>query len=254
MEQPDVEAARQTPPRKSPSGGQRVLPVVYVTETSATWDRARFRRTIDAPSRNPAIARIARRREELAGLGEQKLHGSYNPDTTKDMGGIVSPRMISIPPRYGTAIYMLATEMKARRILEAGAGFGISSMYLAAAARNAGGSLTAFEIAPYATQAQASVAEVCDRSQVIRADFDTFATHLPGRDGIDFAFIDARHDADSILRSYKAVLGWLRPRAMIVIDDMWYSASSRLAWQEIVRRNDFGFAAIVNRRLAVLAT
>lgn len=55
---------------------------------------------------------------------------------------------IPVSPSEGELLYMLARASKAQRIVEFGASYGISTLYLAAAARDNGGQLITTEIHP----------------------------------------------------------------------------------------------------------
>ncbi|GIT91408.1 hypothetical protein JANAI62_18650 [Jannaschia pagri] len=238
---------------KKAQGTTQDVPVVWAKTTSETWTKTRFREVLRGPAKHPMLQLIRERRTMLSHLAPRQLHRSYDPETTKDLGGLVNPKQISIPPRYGEILYKLALQSKTDLTVEAGAGFGISTMYLGLAAKVNNTSLLSFEIADYADIAQKSLDIITPAGIVKNESFDSFPIHLNGSTSIGFAFIDAKHDADNILRSYKSLVGWLAPKSMIVIDDIWYSDSSRGAWQEIVRTGPFGFAALVNKRFGVLA-
>ncbi len=220
---------------------------------SERWSRSKFIDAIHGSPKNPLLPEISRRRSELNDMPAQNLHSSYQAKSGGGGPKSVRSKIISLPPSYGKVLYLLASMSKAHLLVEAGSGFGVSSMYLAAAARSCGGILFSFEIAQYADIARDSVSLICPKSRVINADFNYFNSHLSADSNVDFAFIDAKHDADSILRGHKNLKGWLSSKAMIVVDDISYSESSKYAWRKLVRDEEFGFAASVNGRLGVLA-
>jgi predicted O-methyltransferase YrrM len=55
---------------------------------------------------------------------------------------------LAVSPEEGRLLYVLARTIKARRIVEFGASYGISSLYLAAAAKDNAGGLTTTEVHP----------------------------------------------------------------------------------------------------------
>ena len=235
----------------APSGKPMPLKVTYLRENSANWDRSRFRKHLDAAPNSPALAEIAHRRNALRSLAPHPLHQSYQAPNRSPAR--VTPDLLAISPAYGAVLFNLARSIEARLILEDGAGFGISSMYLAAAARQAGGGmLLSFEISDYATHAQASVNLVDPGSRVIKGSFAGFPAHLSGAAQVDFAFIDSMHDKVSMLRSFRSLIGWMAPQSIIVVDDLSYSDSAREGFRCMMRMGHHDFVAIVNNRFGVL--
>lgn len=232
---------------------QSRLNVYFNRCQSDRWNRSTFSETIHRSPQNHLLSDISIRRTALSTMPSHNLHPSYQGGGVKEGVSSVHPKSISLPPSYGRILYLLASVSKSRLILEAGSGFGVSSMYLAAAARSSNGTLLSFEIAEYSSIAQESVSIICQKSRVINDDFNAFNTYLETNSKIDFAFIDAKHDAGSIIRGYKNLLGWLSPKSMIVVDDISYSESSKYAWRQLVNNTDFGFAASINGRFGILA-
>lgn len=231
------------------------FPVTYLRESSPVWNRARLRKVIEKPV-DPAITiAIANRRAVLRHYAPQPLHDSYGGKAHpgREGMGLVSSDTLSISPAYGAVLHNLARSIDARLIVEDGAGFGISSMYLASAVcKTQGGTLLSFEISDYAALAQASVNLVDPTSRVIQSDFADFNRHLSGTAQISFAFIDAVHEKDSMLRSFKSLIGWMAPKSMIVVDDLSYSESAREGFRTMIRMELYDFVCIVNKRFGVL--
>lgn len=223
-------------------------------EASEHWTRARLEHLVGRPLRNPALEKIEARRKALCAMPPLLLHPSYAGHNSHAGQPFVTPATISLSRLCGRILYSIAVDTRARCILEAGAGLGLSGMYLgAAAALRPGSRLLTFEISDYAEAARESIRLVFDRGEVHQEAFENFARHLPANAGVDFCFLDSKHDEDTILRNYKSVLGWLRQDSVLVIDDILSNPGSRHAWDTIVRRQDFPFAATIRNRLGFLA-
>lgn len=232
----------------------RRLPVTYLREKSSTWDRARFREVLENLIDPATLDEIAHRRIALRNFGPWRLHEAYDGNAhSRHPPTAITPDIVSISPAYGAVLYNLACSIDAKLILEDGAGFGISSMYLAAAARRTkGGTLLSFEISDYACLAQASVNLVDPGSRVVQDDFARFPSHLAGTAQVGFAFIDAMHEKDCLLRSFKSLGGWMAPHSIIVVDDLSYSESAREGFKAMMRMEQHDFVCIVNQRFGVL--
>ncbi|SMO81728.1 Methyltransferase domain-containing protein [Paracoccus laeviglucosivorans] len=249
------EAASAEAPAPEPKAGAARFAVTYLRENSATWDRARFRKVIEKPLDAEVLSVIAHRRAVLRHYAPHPLHGSYggNAHAGREGPGMVSSDTLAISPAYGAVLHNLARAADPRLIVEDGAGFGISSMYLAAATRGKEGStLISFEISEYARLAQASVVLIDPGSRVVQGDFAGFARQLAGTAQIGFAFIDAMHEKDALLRSFKSLVGWMAPKSMIVVDDLSYSESAREGFRAMMRMEHHDFVCIVNKRFGVL--
>lgn len=247
---------KQTDPQPSVAAkaASARMTVAYLRETSPTWNRTRFRKVIERRIDPVLLEPIAHRRAALRHFAPQPLHMSYGGRAHVGASGLVTADTLAISPAYGAVLHNLAREVRPRLILEDGAGFGISSMYLASALRGQeGGALLSFEISPdYAATAQASVGLVDPGSRVLQQDFASFPRHLAGQAQIGFAFVDAMHERDSLLRSFKTLLGWMAPKSMIVVDDLSYSESAREGFRAMMRMEHHDFVCIVNQRLGVL--
>ena len=114
---------------------------------------------------------------------------------------------IAIGPEQGRLLYALAVTAKARGIVEFGTSFGISTIYLAAAAREWGGHVITTEIEPEKCRvARGNLADAGLSSVVTVLEGDAEAT-LPTTSGqIDLLFLDAWS------RHYVPLLRLLAPR------------------------------------------
>lgn len=145
--------------------------------------------------------------------------------TRRSFMRMVTPQMlrdmyIPVSRRDGRLLYALARGTGARRVVEFGSSFGISTLYLAAAVRdNGGGQVISTEIEPTkcaAAMASLREAGLGEVATVLQGDaLDT----LRGVDGpIDLAFLDGWKDL------YLPVLDLLTPRlragALVAADNV----------------------------------
>lgn len=226
----------------------------FVKSDSSEWSRDRLRHLVDRPLRSPVLARIEERRRELAALPPMALHRSYDGTNPNAGQPFVTPRSISLPRRYGRILYSIAADLRPRLTLEAGAGLGMSGMYLGAGiALTRTGRLMSFEIADYHQIARESIEAVLPRVEVRQDDFGNFHRALDPTAMVDLCFLDSKHDTQTVIRNYKSLLGWIGPRGVVMVDDVTSTTESRLAWDHLVERGDFGFVACIHNRIGFLA-
>ena len=128
-------------------------------------------------------------------------------------------RPIEVSPQYGKFLYLLASAMQARRILEIGTLGGFSTIWLARAVGPSGHVVTLEREPKHADVARANLdrAGVGERVEVIvGAALDTLpqlATR-PGREPFDLVFVDADKENNVALRSvgYRPERTWLDHR------------------------------------------
>lgn len=241
-------------PKPKDQAVPRPLQIVCFREASPAWTRTRLTHLTKRALRNPALEVIEARRRALATMPPLRLHESYAGKNDHAGQPFVTPKTISLPRLYGRILYSVATDSRAQFTLEAGAGLGISGMYLGTAAALLRTSrLVSFEISEYSAIARASIALVFDRAEVHQDEFENFARHLDFGTSVDLCFLDSKHDEATILRDYKSVLGWMSSSCVLVIDDVMSTPESQRAWAAIVRRQDFPFAACIQNRLGFLA-
>ena len=146
-------------------------------------------------------------REAIAGLWSEKL--------SQDARGLPqSERHRNLEPPSAEFICALAAGIRARRLLEVGGSSGLSTIALAAAARETGGRLVSIEVEParqaLARQRLAGLG-LSERVDFVLAD----AGHvLPRYDDLDFVLIDCEKE------DYERFLSLLRlARGAVVVAD-----------------------------------
>lgn len=119
----------------------------------------------------------------------------------------------------GRLLYTLARGSNAQRIVEFGASFGISTLYLAAAALDNGGHVFTTEIEPSkcrATEANLRRAGLAGSATVLEGDALETLREVEGP--IDLVFLDGWKDL--YIRVLELVLDKLRPGALILADNI----------------------------------
>jgi len=180
--------------------------------------------------KDPAvIASLVRLHEEAARDPTRPRDGDAQSLTRR--GNIY----MAVSPEEGRLLYLLARGSGAQRIVEFGASFGVSTTYLAAAARDNGGRLITTEAHPgkcAATRGALAEAGLADIATVLEGDArETLADTEPG---IDFLFLDGWKSM------YLAMLELLEPKladgALIVADNIDHEGAR--AYADRVRTND----------------
>lgn len=114
---------------------------------------------------------------------------------------------IAISREQGLLLYNLARIAGSRRLIEFGASFGISTLYLAAAARDNGGHLTTTEIMPDKCAAVRHLIEEAGLdAEVTLLEGDAEQTLAETRGKVDFLFLDAWSE------HYVPIMRLLEPR------------------------------------------
>lgn len=148
---------------------------------------------------------------------------------------------LSVTEEEGMLMYLLARSRKAKRIVEFGASYGISTVYLGAAARDNKGHLTTTEAHPKKCAAvheniiEAGLTEVVD---LLEGDARETLTQLEGP--VDFVFLDGWKGM------YLPVLNILQPKlaagALLLADNISHSAAGDYA--DAVRAADSDFISV----------
>lgn len=126
-------------------------------------------------------------------------------------------RMRQIPPETGRFLALLAANAPAGNWIEIGSSAGYSTLWLALAAREAGATITTYELLPgkvalaQETYAQAGV------SDVVRLVAGDARDHLPAISDIAFCFLDAEKEIYEAC--YELVVPRLLPGGLLVADN-----------------------------------
>lgn len=145
-------------------------------------------------------------------------------------------RLRAVTPEVGRFLNIFAKAVGARRILEVGTSGGYSTLWLADAARETGGSVTTLEIDPAKVErAQRNLTE---------AGADGLVTIVPGdaremvatlEPGFDFVFLDA--EKELYLELLEPLVRLLRPGGALVADNLLSHAEELAAFREAAERH-----------------
>jgi|JI10StandDraft_1071094.scaffolds.fasta_scaffold88074_3 predicted O-methyltransferase YrrM len=147
-----------------------------------------------------------------------------------------------ISREQGELLYLVARSIRARTLVEFGTSFGISTAYLAAAARDEGGRVVSTELEPgkhaaaRANLAEAGLLASCD----LRLG-DAMETLREGPRDIDLVFLDGWKDL------YLPVLKMLQPRlsvgAVVLADNIFTFEKALRPFVDHVRSGENGFVS-----------
>ena len=128
-------------------------------------------------------------------------------------------KYIPIVPQQGAFLYMQALAKGAKNIVEFGTSYGISTLYLAAAAKKNGGRVITTEYLPHKAEAARrhfAAAGLADHIELREGDALETLQDIPG--GIDFVLLDGWPNL--VYPVFKLLEPKLAPRAAVAVDDV----------------------------------
>nr|WP_304608524.1 class I SAM-dependent methyltransferase [Pontibacter anaerobius] len=188
----------------------------------------------------PAYDSVEALREELLhdeqqlqvtdfGAGSRSIN--QRTRTVKDIA-----RTSAKPAKYGQLLFRLVNHFQPETIVELGTSLGLTTSYLAEARKK--GKIYTFEGCPNI----AGVARENFRKQrysnieLIEGNLDeTLHRHLQQLEKLDFAFLDGNHRYEPTLRYFESCLAKSHENTVLVLDDIYWSAEMKRAWQEVKR-------------------
>jgi predicted O-methyltransferase YrrM len=198
-----------------------------------------------------AWKRIENRRRELSEQTDTVQDIDYgagyaNSEYTEDQqrSGVVSTISVSELVSFSKysvwaeVLYHLTKALRPQRVLEMGTCVGISGSYIAAALQlNNQGRLWTIEGSP-ATAALAQqtfqVLGLNDRITSLVGPFhDILQPCLKEQGSFDLVFVDGHHDGKATVRYFHQLKPHLSANAVVVFDDIIWSAGMAQAWREI---------------------
>jgi predicted O-methyltransferase YrrM len=244
--------------RKARQSGERVVNLFRLSrqEDSACEAVARSLRAalsqVSMPEERGWIDRIEKLRNDLnvsdkaivridygAGSpGEQRTAAEMDAGVdVQDTLGRVS-KAVSKPPFWCLVLFKLLRTLQPRSCVEMGTAVGISAAYQAAALRlNGRGTLTTLEGAGSLADIARSNLEqlgLGDVEVVVGRFRDTLTGVLSSRQPVDYVFVDGHHDEQATLAYFETMHPFLAEKALLVFDDIAWSADMKRCWQAIV--------------------
>ncbi len=193
-------------------------------------------------------ARIETLRDRLRGSGETVSFRDYGAGTGWQVDAAAAPfrtvtrpvRVVnrsSTPPHLARLLFCLIRRFRPGACLELGTCLGISAAYQAAALalNGTGGLITLEGGAALARQAEMNLEALGLPNVTVVAG--PFQERLPGvlaaHGPFGYAFIDGHHDPGAVRAYFERIAPHLTPGALLVFDDVAWSAGMRRAWRAL---------------------
>jgi len=138
------------------------------------------------------------------------------------------------PAKYSQLLFRLVNHFQPKVVFELGTSLGITTAYLAEAARKA--QIYTFEGCPnIATIAKANFEYLHLRNITqITGNLDkTLQPQLQQIPQLDFAFFDGNHRYEPTIRYFEQCLAKAHENSVFVLDDIYWSSEMKRAWKEI---------------------
>jgi predicted O-methyltransferase YrrM len=145
------------------------------------------------------------------------------------------------PAKYAQLLFRLVSQFQPKTVFDLGTSLGITTSYLAKANQHA--TVYTFEGCPtIAAEAKANFEklQLHHVQQVIGNLDDTLPEQLSKVEQLDFAFFDGNHRYAPTMRYFESCLAKHHEHSVFVIDDLYWSAEMKRAWQEIKKHPQVG--------------
>ncbi len=205
--------------------------------------------TLDDPSLRAVLEREhARAKEDETKLAQArpKIEAAKREGKGFAEIGRLYPKNVylSVAPDMGRFLYLAALGARAQRIVEFGASYGISTLYLAAAARETGGRVVTTELEPAkAARARANLEEAGLASRVELREGDALETLEDVEAPVDLLFLDGWKDL------YLPVLRTMEPRlapgALVLADNIFTFADELKIYMDAVSAPNGPYRSVV---------
>jgi len=204
----------------------RVQAVLDRLHRAARWDPLRFVRLV------PKVA---------SGLLQRKTFPeAVPPEAMKDC-------YIPVSREQGRFLYLTARALGARRVVEFGTSFGISTLYLAAAVRdNGGGMVIGTELEPSKHERAVAHLEEAGLGDVVDVRLgDALATLKEVPEPLDLVFLDGWKDL--YIPVLELLKPKLRPGAVVLGDNIFTFRKSLRPYVEYLQSGKNGFESVTLR-------
>lgn len=137
-------------------------------------------------------------------------------------------------PRFSRLLFRLIRHLKALYVIELGTSIGLNSLYLSTAAVN--GQLFTFEGCPQTAATASRIFKQWPLQNIHLKEGnidETLPELLKNIPSVDAAYLDANHTYEATLRYFGLLLPCLHKNSVVIVDDIYWSAAMKKAWQEI---------------------
>lgn len=175
-----------------------------------------------------------------ASVAVQRLFGGGR-DSAAD-AAFHRDKLIPIDPAQGWLIYLLCRSLRARRVVEFGTSFGVSTLYLAAAVREYGGTVIGTELEPTkAARARANFEAAGLEDVIDLREGDALQTLVDCGGPVDFLLVDGWSRLARPIIELMATQ--LRPGAIVVCDNVGHFPTEFAPYLDFVRSPGNGFSS-----------
>ena len=140
------------------------------------------------------------------------------------------------PAPFGRLLFRLVRQFQAKTIIDLGTSFGLTTAYMAEAARLQNGHVQTFEGCPQTAQIARQNFEQLGitNTEVIVGNLDeTLVQHISRMSPVDFVFFDANHRYEPTVRYFETCLKAVHNDTVFVFDDIHWSDEMDQAWTYI---------------------
>jgi predicted O-methyltransferase YrrM len=166
---------------------------------------------------------------EVTDFGAGPLSGVKRTRSVKEIA-----RTSAKPAKYGQLLFRIVNHFQPHIIFDLGTSLGITTCYQAEANKEA--TIYTFEGCPnVASIAQENFKALgLNRIHTVIGNLDeTLSLQLSKIDTLDYAFFDGNHRYEPTMRYFESCLAKHHEGSVFVIDDLYWSAEMKKAWEEI---------------------
>lgn len=232
---------------------KRNLSLHWIKKDEQSW----LAQTFHKDSITPPLSSYCTKIEKLAQLtnqkGSQPLWEGYLGNNSGSSNRM--PNTVRSLPAVGNLFTYLVQKKKPEIIVEFGTAFGVSGMYFLAGLNiNKKGILLTFDPnTVWAQLAKENLTQISDRFKLTVGTFeDNINTILLAEQHIDLAFIDAIHTREFVIPQLEIVISRAKKGAIIILDDINFSADMKQCWQEVSRDSRFISSVSFGDRVGIL--
>jgi predicted O-methyltransferase YrrM len=183
-----------------------------------------------------SIHKRHKRSKQKLSYNEIGAGSSYRTKKNQSLGKII--KRSSVSRKYGKLIYNIINHFAPTDILELGSSVGISSAYIAQAAKESNfisieGVNEKLNVAKHIAQ------ELNLSTKFICGDFDEILDFVLNEyKQLDFAFFDGNHTKKSTIKYFESCLDKIHNNTIFIFDDIHWSDEMESAWEYIKLHKD----------------